>query len=562
MRILTIVSSSLTLLLSLFTSLAHAETVTLKILGINDFHGQIGEGHRYKDRSVGGAVVMAAYLRDAARGNETNTIITLMGDVVGASMPSSALLDHEPTMLFFNSLANDSCSFANTMAADCNIVATIGNHEFDHGLQAIYDLYHGSHKPPKNHWIDMPTYPGASFPVISANIIDEKTGKPLFTPYIIKRINGIAVAFVGAILQNAASSMLPENAKDITFLDEAEAINHYLPEIRQQGVNTVIVIMHEGGDSYNYEGETRQNTTVNGAVNDIVSRLDDGVEVVMAGHTHRFLNAYLPNRNGHAVLVTQADSYSAAFADVTLHVDRDSKRVLDKSARIVYTFADQYPGTKPDAKAAKIVKAAEASVAPIVNQPVGVLTDELSRLPNQFGESALGNLIADAFRHVMQADIGITNSTSIRANLRAGNVRWGDAYTVQPFENPIVKMTLTGQDILDLLEQQWKGSHINILQISGMSYCYDESRPVDTRVVSVLINGTPVIADKIYTVAVNTYLAYGGSGFSVMKRGKIIENGTTDLQTLITHIKSLPQPFTATIDGRIKGLKYRLLKTL
>lgn len=539
---------------AIFAAPVHAETVTLKILGINDFHGQISAGHILKNRPVGGAAVMAAYLRDAARGNEKNTVITLMGDVVGASIPASALLDHEPTILFLNTLANSSCSFADKMAPACNIVATIGNHEFDRGQHTIFDLYHGSNQPPKNHWINLPTYPGASFPAISANIIDDKTGKPMFTPYVIKKINGIPVAFVGAILKHAASSMQPENAQGITFLDEADAINHYLPEIRKQGVSTVIAIMHEGGDSYTYEGQTRENTKVNGSINDIVSRLDDGVDVVMAGHTHRFLNAYLPNHNGHPVLVTQADSYSAAFADVTLHVDRDSKRVLDKSARIVYTFADQYPGTSPDPDAAEIVKLAETSVAPVVNQKIGTLTNDLSRTPNTAGESSLGNLIADAFRDAAHADIGITNGTSIRANLNAGTVTWGALYSVQPFENPVVKMTLSGQDILDLLIEQWTGEHKNILQISGMTYVYDEKLPLPSRIISAQINGAPIDPAKTYTIGVNTYLAYGGSGFKVFKRGKIIERGTTDLQTLITYIQSLPQPFTAKIDGRIKSI--------
>jgi 5'-nucleotidase len=497
---------------------------------------------------------MAAYLRDAARGNENNTIITLMGDVVGASISESSLLNHEPTILFLNSLANTSCSFTNKMSPYCNIVATIGNHEFDHGQQAIFDMYQGSNLPPKNNWINLPTYPGASFPVISANIIDDITGKPMFTPYVIKQINGIPVAFVGAILKHAASSMLPENAQGVTFLDEADAINHYLPEIRKQGVKIVIAIIHEGGDSITYEGDTRKDTKVNGIINNIVERLDDGVEVVMAGHTHRFLNAFLPNHNGYPVLVTQAGSYSAAFADVTLRVDRDSKRVLDKSARIVYTFADQYPGTAPDRRAEEIVNLAKTSVAPMVNQKVGTLTDSLSRFQNPAGESALGNLIADAFRDVMNADIGITNSTSIRANLQTGTVNWGALYTVQPFENPVVKMTLSGQDILDLLVEQWEGAHKNILQISGMTYLYNEKLPLPSRIISAQINGAPLDPAKIYTIGVNTYLAYGGSGFNVFKRAKIIERGTTDLQTLITHIQSLPQPFTAKIDGRITSV--------
>lgn len=530
-----------------------SESITIKILGVNDFHGQISAGRSVKNRPVGGAAVLAAYLHSAARGNENNTIITFMGDQVGASIPASGLLDHEPTILSLNTLANSNCSFKFRTAANCNMVATIGNHEFDRGLAALLDMINGTNKPPKNAWISLPVYPGAVFPYISANIVDEATGKPLFNPYVIKNVNGVSIAFIGIILKNAASSMLPENAKGIKFLDEAETINSYLPEIHGKGVNTIIVIMHQGGDSEKYDGDTRQNIHANGEIVNIVSKLDDGIDVVMGGHTHRFLNAYLPNHNGHQILVTQADSYSAAFAEVTLQVDRISQLVLNKSARIVYTFADKYPGNEPDTIAANIVKLAEKNVAPIVNAHVGILNNDLSRIGNDSGESSLGNLIADSFRHTMHTDIGITNSTSIRTDLKSGEITWGAIYSVQPFENPIVKLSLKGQDVVDLLEQQWKTEYKNILQVSGLSYNYDENLPIDHRVSSILVNGQTIDVNKTYTIAVNTFLANGGSGFTVLKKGKIMEYGATDLEMVIAYIKSLPQPFTAKIEGRING---------
>lgn len=527
------------------------QTVTIKILGVNDFHGQLSQDNAVQNRPVGGAPVLAAYLRNAQRGQEKNTVITLMGDQVGASIPVSGLLDHQPSIMVLNSLANSYCSSENRMHAKCNMVAAVGNHEFDQGRQAMFDLTYGNNQPPKDQWIDLPKYPGAVFPYLAANIVDEKSGKLLFPPYVIKEVNGIPVAFIGAITKDAAGSMLPANASGLEFLDEASAINHYLPEIKNKGVNIVIAIMHQGGDSDVYSGDTRQQTRVHGDVIDIVSRLDDGVDVVMAGHTHRFLNAYLPNRNQHPVLVTQAYSYSSAFADITLKVDPKSKTVLQKSARIVTTFADVYPGNKPDAEAERIVKLAEEKVSPVVNAHVGTLQHNLSRSQNSAGESALGNLIADAFKAVSHADIGFTNSSGIRTDLKAGEVTWGQIYAVQPFGNAVIKMEFKGQDILDLLEQQWKVQHKTILQVSGLTYSYDEHKPVDYRITAVRVNGQPLEPGKVYTVAVNSYLANGGSGFTVMKRGKFIENGPKDMDVLITHIKSLPQPFTSNIDGRI-----------
>lgn len=542
----------LPLFLFCFISSAFAEVVTIKLLGINDYHGQIGAGATSKGRPVGGASVYAAYLREAQKGFEKNTIITFMGDMVGAAMPSSGLLDHQPTILFFNTLANQSCSFSAKFASTCNMVATLGNHEFDRGQRAMLELFQGTHLPPKNNWINLPKYPGAIFPVISANIVDEKTGKTLLPPYVIKNVRGIPIGFIGIILKNAETTMLPENAKGIKFLDEAETINRYAAEINKQNVKNIVVIMHEGGDSLSYEGNTRDNVIVNGAIKEIVSKLDDSIGVVMTGHTHRFLNAYLNNKNGKAVLVTQADSYSAAFADVTLHIDRDSQQLVDKFARIVYAYGDQYPGTTPDPTAAEIVKLAEDNVAPIVNEKVGDLTNDLSRFGNEAGESALGNLIADAFKESLHTDIAFTNSSSIRTNMHAGVVTWGDIYAIQPFENIIVKMTLNGRDILDLLEQQWQEDRKSILQVAGLHYTYHDNQSAGFHIIHAEINGEPLVLTKAYTVAVNTYLAYGGSGFSVFKRGTITERGNTDMSIVAEHIRHLPQPFTSKIEGRIK----------
>lgn len=524
----------------------------IKILGVNDFHGQITTGNMSGGRPVGGAAVMAAYLRHATTNDQENTVIAMSGDLVGASVPASGLLDHEPSIIFLNSLANTYCSSANRMEAKCNMVAAVGNHEFDNGISRLFTLINGSSKPPKNNWISLQRYPGSVFPFLSANTVYKKTGKTVFPPYIIKNVHDVPVAFIGIILKRAAGSMLPAKAKDIKFLDESETINRYIPEIQQKGANIIVVIMHQGGDSEIYNGDTRPDIHVNGEINNIVKNLNDGVDVVMAGHTHRFLNAYLPDRTGHEVLVTEANSYSSAFAEVTLQVDKISKTVKHKSARIITTFADVYPGTQPDTKAASIVKLAVDNVAPVVDVHVGTLLENLSRKASRAGESALGNLIADSFRNSMNSNIGVTNATGMRADLKAGNVTWGDLYTVEPFGNPVVKLSFKGKDILDLLEQQWRPSSQDILQISGFSYVYDNSRPIGQRIISVLIDGKPLDMNKTYTMAVNSFLAGGGNGFSVMTRGRVLEHGSTDLDAMVVYIKSLPQPFSAKIEGRIQ----------
>ena len=531
-----------------------ASTINIKILGLNDFHGQISTGRLVKNEPVGGASILAAYLKQAQEGMEDRTLITFMGDQVGASPPSSGLLHDEPTILFTNSLGNKYCNTTARMNPHCNLVATIGNHEFDKGQKALFDLIYGTKKPPVDDWIPLQNYPGATYPFISANIVDKNTGKPIFPPYTIKLIQNIPIAFIGAVLKNAADSMYPSNAEGIDFLDEATSINKYIPEIKEKGARIIIVLIHEGGNQPPYEGETKLETKVEGSINKIITQLNDDIDVVMAGHTHQFINAYIPNHNGVNILVTQANSYSASFAEVNLQVDTKSHKIRQKSAKIITTYANKWPGTEPDEEAQKIVNLAENKVEPIINSYIGTTQNTLSRKQNEHGESNLGNFIADAYKTIMNSDIAFTNPSGMRDDINSGVITWGKIYSVLPFSNKIVTLSLTGQDIYELLEQQWMGSYINMLQLSGLNYTYDSQKPLGHKILEIQYKGQPLIRDKTYIIATNDFLASGNGVFSVMKRGKIINTGNNDYETVIQYINQLPQPFSVFIEGRIKKI--------
>lgn len=530
------------------------ETEVIKILGINDFHGQLSSGIIVNNEPVGGAAVLASYLKHAQQGMEDKTVIALMGDLVGASPPVSALLHDEPTILFINSLGNSYCNNNDRMNPMCNIVATLGNHEFDKGQRSLFNLIYGTANPPVDHWYPLSTYPGATYPYISANIVDEKTQQPLFPPYVIKLINNIPVAFIGAIIKTAPEMMYPEHAKGLSFLDEAEAINHYIPEIKAQGAEAIIVLIHEGGQQIPYEGDTMINTEVSGAIKDIIYRLDDGVDVVMAGHTHQFLNSFLPNHQGSPILVTQANSYSSSFAEVTLHINKNTHQVQSKKAQIITTFANKGPGTSPDQPTQQLIQLAEDKVASTVNEYIGTTTSSLVKMPNQDGESNLGNLITDAFRSSMNADIAFYNVHGIRADINKGTISKGSLYATLPFSNTMLLVSVTGQDIYDLLEQQWMGSYENILQVSGITYTYNADKPVGKKIKTILFNQMPLLREQVYTIATTDYLVNGNGIFSVMKRSKLLKVGESEQQSVIQYIKRLPNPFSVEIEGRIKKI--------
>lgn len=531
------------------------DNVHVKLLAINDFHGQLSAGRLVASRPVGSAAVLAAYLQAAQSGMEDRTVIVHAGDHVGATPPSSALLQDEPAISFLNLLANNRCSYAHRTYSRCNVVGTLGNHEFDEGKDELLRLLYGGNHSTGPFLEDR--YRGAKFPYVSANVIDTQSGKPLLPPYVIKNLKGVRVAFIGAVLRQTPTIVTPTGVAGLSFLDEADAINQHVRKLKADGVRSIVVLIHQGGRQTTYQGTTQPGASVveGTDIQDIVNRLDDEVDVVVSGHAHSFTNALLTNRNGKTILVTQAFSSGTAYADIDLEISKSSKDVVAKSAVIITTFADEGPGLAPVPAVAQLAAAAEGSVAPLVNRVVGAAATDIVRTETPAGESALGNLIADAQRAAMGTDFAFMNPGGIRADIFAGEVTWGELFTVQPFGNSLVKMTLTGQQIYALLNQQWLNQPFpRILKISGLTYTWDNNRPVGDRIVEVRKEGILINPVTDYTVTVNSFMAAGGDNFTVLPQGTNQVGGPIDLDALIDYIENLPQPFTATIEGRITRL--------
>jgi 5'-nucleotidase len=428
----------------------------------------------------------------------------------------------------------------------------LGNHEFDEGLgEALRLVYGGNH--PNGPFLEQ-NWSGAHFPYINANVISKKTGKPVLPPYTIKEVNGVRIGFIGAVLRETPTIVTPTGVAGLHFVDEADTINGAAVELKSHGVKTIIVTIHQGTrQTPTYEGPT--DPTINnlsGPIVDIIKRLDNDIDVVISGHSHSFTNALVTNRKDIPLLVTQAFSASTAYGDIDLAISRTTGDVVEKSARIVTTWADQGPGLSPDVKVAQLVAAADQRVAPLVNRVVGTVTTALTRADSSAGESALGNLIADAQRITTGADFAFMNPGGIRADLPAGEVTWGELFTIQPFGNDLVSMDLTGAQIKTLLEQQWSATASRILKTAGLTYTWDSTRPIGDRVTQIVgADGVPVDPATIYRVTVNSFIAAGGDNFLVLVQGTNRVIGQTDLDALVDYIEALPQPFSAAIEGRI-----------
>jgi 5'-nucleotidase len=551
--------ASLLFALSLLASTARAEddaSVEVKLLGLNDFHGQLEAGRTFQGRPVGGAAVLAAHLRNAVRAHEGRHLIIHAGDWVGASPPSSALLQDEPALEVLNLLGNDACARKaprNLVRFDprCNLVAAPGNHEFDEGAPELLRLLRGGDH---ENGPFLAPYRGVTFPYVAANVIDTRTQRTLLPASVVKELGPVRLAVIGAVTEETPTLVPAPGIRFVRFVSAAQAINREVQKLKQKGIRAIVVTVHQGGAQEPYAGDTRSD--VSGPLEGIVSlieALDDEVDVVISGHAHAFTNALMKNRNGHAILVTQAASAGTAYADITLRVDRERGDVSEKSARIVPTWADEGAGLAPAEDVARLVESAKARVVALTSRVVGHARVALPVQLNDAGESALGNLIADAQRASEGAEIALMNAGGIRTSLDRGEITWGELFAIQPFSNTLISMDLTGAQIVRALEQQWSSGLTHFLEVSGLEYAWDSRKPVGGRVERVTILGAPLATEGRYRVVVNSFLASGGNGFSVFTEGQNRRVGAVDLDALVRHLSTNPL-FDARVQGRIRRL--------
>jgi len=530
------------------------QPVNITILAINDFHGQITSGKRVNNSPVGGLGSLASYLTDAVNVSGVNkTIIALPGDITGASTPESGLLLDEPTLLFYNLFSgNVSGNRTYQPITSCPIVATIGNHEFDHDdSELLRKIYGGDGNTTFPHLQD--PYPGSDASFIVSNVLYKDSNETLLPPYTIKTINGIPIAFIGAITISTPSIVDYVNVEDLTFLDEADMINEQVKKLQTLRIHSFVILLHEGGSQTAYDGQTKPGGNVTGRVVDIVSRLDSDVDIVLSGHTHNFTNAYLPNAGNNSVLVTQAYSYSKGFANVSLAIDPISQDITWKTASIVVPYTNSSSGIHPNPEANQLLNDTLNLTNPLINTVIGRTEMNISTANNQDGESNLYDLVTDSMRYAMNSELGILNEGSVRADIYPGNITMGKMYEMLPFGDNIITVNLTGEQIRLVLEQQWNRTvaEDHFLQISGFNYTYDDKKPVNSRVISISYNNSPIDPTQNYSIATVGFLASGGDGYSEMKVSQTGETGPLDVDALISYIKTLPEPLVVNQDGRI-----------
>jgi 5'-nucleotidase len=509
--------------------------VDIHLVALNDFHGNL-EASKYTYTSAatgqkqalqaGGIDTLGAALQ-AWRREDKDLLFVAAGDLVGASPALSSMWADEPSIEAMNLLGLTASS--------------LGNHEFDAGRKELLRLQNGGCDSPRAAKACKlaPDFRGAQYTYLAANVIDSATGAPLVPAYRIADVKGVKVGLVGAVLKDTASVAVSTAIAGLTFLDEAESINKALPQMRAQGAQVFVVLIHEGGHT-DAAPDQPGCANLKGAIVDIVKKLDPAVRLVISGHSHR---GYLCKVDGR--VVTQADAAGHLLSRITMKVDPASGAVADIDVRNVVMKPGEYPA---DPKVSAYLETVKERGAAVLARPVARLgAPVIPRRESEAGESPLGDVIADAVVAATSAQgvqIGFMNMGGVRRDLEAGannTASFGQAQAVLPFGNTLVAMDLTGAQLRNLLEQQWtrQGGGYMLQVSSGLSYQWDGSRPVGSRVVpgSIKVGGVPIDDAKTYRVVANNFLAEGGDNFPEFAKGaNKIDTQIRDLDALIDYL--------------------------
>jgi 5'-nucleotidase len=551
------------------------------LIALNDFHGALAPPQQYVTAPApdgktvrvpaGGAAYLASAV-DSLRAAHPDAVVVAAGDLIGASpLASGAFLD-EPSIEALNMMHLE--------------FTAVGNHEFDRGPSELLRMAHGGCQKLTAHTpcaLDA-KFPGARFSYLAANVLTDQ-GEPLFTPYVIKTIGKgrrrVKVAFIGLTLKSAPEIVTPGGVDGLRFLDEADTANALAPKLRKAGAAAVVVLIHQGGSTkvgYN----DKSCAGLDGDILPILDRLDPSIDLVISGHTHRaYICDYGRINSAHPLLLTSASNNGVMVTDITLKIDLATHRVVAKDADNIIVqsesyagsagavpLTDLYPRFAPSPPVAALVAGALTAVAAVSAQPTGILAAPATRRKNSAQESVLGDLIADAQLAAMQppdkggAQFALMNDGGLRADLipsPGGQITYGQIFAAQPFANAVMVKTMTGRQILAVLEQQFEGETHSVTQpnvllpSSNLHFAYDLSRPAGTRIVEVQLDRKPLEPDARYQVAANSFLGGGSDGFPAFGGGTDPVIGPDDATALDAYLTTAGRLTPPTAD-RIRNL--------
>jgi 5'-nucleotidase len=562
--------------------------IPVQLVAMNDFHGRIsettggdsilttGEGPgpdgvpgNADDGTivVGGAAHVAATV-DALKASfaaahaGAASYVVGAGDLISASPFNSSVFKDEPTIEVLNAMGLD--------------VSSVGNHEFDRGTEELRRISAAT----DNHYSDDvdacqgvtaevdgcftdsqgDPFAGAEFPYLAANVVMKDTGAPMLPPFQVFDVGaGRKIALIGVVTDTTTTIVSPAGIADVDFIDEATAVNRWVPTIQAMGIQSIGVLVHEGGSAgaaappaAPYDGCSG----LTGPILDINARTSSAVDVIVSAHSHQTYNCRLTDPDGQPRLVTQAGFYGRLVTDIRLSIDPLTGDV-DRTGGAYSATNVPVTRTSADPAVAAIVAYWTDRSAVAGNVVVGRATADILRAgappaaATRDAESSLGNLVAQSQLEALQEDqygrpvIAFMNPGGLRTDIASGEVTYSELFDVQPFGNTVNAITLTGADVRQVLEEQFqkdqaRGTQLVLGTSAGFRYGYDPARPYGDRVdpCSITLNGQVLDPAGAYRVAANSFLAVGGDSFTGFAHGTDPVTGPVDVDTAVGYFKA------------------------
>jgi 5'-nucleotidase len=567
-------AATATLLAGCATPSVPKEPVMLRVVAFNDLHGHLqtaalnlphpnpANAAQPLRVNVGGTAELSGLVK-ALRASAKHSVVVSSGDAFGGTPLISALFFHEATVDVMNRIGVD--------------VAALGNHEFDAGAAELQRVLAGGCRTPQPGdtaiSCALGRHEGAKFPHVAANVL-KADGTPLVPPSVVKTIGGVRVGFIGAVTRSTPGIVVPSGVAGLRFTDEADAINAEAARLQAQGVQALVATIHEGG--FNDAAQMEWNSSAcpgrRGAIFEIEQRLAPAVDVVLSAHTHQ---GYACLVNGRPVM--QALSFGRGLSVVDLVLDPatgdvDRSRTAFRNLPVFNgrteaahrelvigqepaPYAAALRAAQPDADVAARVAAYAERARPLAERVVGRIGGPFDTGANR-GSSSAGRLIADAQHAATRAPdrggarFALMNPGGVRAPLPCRgtppcDVTFGDVFTMQPFGNSLVVMTLTGAEIRQMLEDQQRPGREQpsfLLPSKSLSYRWVAKAPYGQRVQDLRIDGQPVDPAAAVRFTVNSFMADGGDGLSLLRQGRDRLGGELDLDALVAFLKTTPSP--------------------
>lgn len=517
---------------------AQNEQRTVTILETSDIHGNLMAWDYYTNKPAEWGMTKVASLIKQERAIDPNVLLVDSGDTIQGS----------PLTYYYNVIDKNA---AHPMAAVFNTLkydaAALGNHEFNYGLDVL------------NRYASQ-----AQYPVMSANT-RKSDGSEAFKPYVIKDVNGVKVGLLALTTPAVPTWEKPANIAGLQFADPVEIAKQYVPQIRAEGANIVVVIQHIGWEkqpadatkpeAWLTDHNTWRDTGSLPGENVSIKLAQEvpGIDAILTGHSHLNVPKALINN----VLLTEPSYWGRNLSKVTITVEKngDSWNVVNKDSTTL-----SVTNVAEDQEIKALVQPYHDQTLSYISQPVGTASAEFAGGPKaRYRDSALADLINNVQKQAA-ADAGYPVDLSLAAiftdggMIPAGQITLRDAYSIYIYDNTLYVMEINGDILRRALERNaeyFRQLDPNALPsdpkavvndnardynwdlYTDIEYNYDLTKPAGQRVTTLQLNGTDITPEQTLRIAINNYRAGGGGGFAMFREGKIVYQSTSEIRDLI-----------------------------